>query len=91
MGDHQQAAEYYQLDPKTIRRMIARGKLKARPVGERSIRVDRLPRPQYRIGVPRRPRRAAYQPVRSYAVSQRYGWAVRPATATLALNPPSRT
>jgi excisionase family DNA binding protein len=36
-----QAAEYYQLDPKTIRRMIAQGKLKARRVGERSIRVDR--------------------------------------------------
>jgi excisionase family DNA binding protein len=36
-----QAAEYYQLDPKTIRRMIAHGKLKARRVGERSIRVDR--------------------------------------------------
>ena len=27
-----QAAEYYQLDPKTIRRMIAHGKLKARRV-----------------------------------------------------------
>jgi excisionase family DNA binding protein len=36
-----QAAEYYQLDPKTIRRMIARGKLKARRIGEKSIRVDR--------------------------------------------------
>jgi excisionase family DNA binding protein len=36
-----QAAEYYQLDPKTIRRMIAHGKLQARRVGERSIRVDR--------------------------------------------------
>ena len=36
-----QAAEYYQLDPKTIRRMIAQGKLKARRVGERNIRVDR--------------------------------------------------
>jgi excisionase family DNA binding protein len=36
-----QAAEYYRLDPKTIRRMIARSKLKARRVGERSIRVDR--------------------------------------------------
>ena len=36
-----QAAEYYQLDPKTIRRMIAHGKLKARRIGERSIRVDR--------------------------------------------------
>jgi excisionase family DNA binding protein len=36
-----QAADYYQLDPKTIRRIIAHGKLKARCVGERSIRVDR--------------------------------------------------
>ena len=36
-----QAAEFYQLDPKTIRRMIAHGKLRARRVGERSIRVDR--------------------------------------------------
>jgi excisionase family DNA binding protein len=36
-----QAAEYYQLDPKTIRRMITQDKLKARRVGERSIRVDR--------------------------------------------------
>ena len=36
-----QAAEYYQLDSKTIRRMIAQGKLKARRVGEGSIRVDR--------------------------------------------------
>lgn len=36
-----QAAEYYELGPKTIRRMIAHGKLKARRVGERSIRVDR--------------------------------------------------
>jgi excisionase family DNA binding protein len=36
-----QVADYYQLDPKTIRRMIAHGKLKARRVGERSIRVDR--------------------------------------------------
>jgi len=36
-----QAVEYYQLDPKTIRRMIALGKLEARHVGERSIRVDR--------------------------------------------------
>ena len=33
-----QAAEYYQLDPKTIRRMIAQGKLKARRVGEKHPR-----------------------------------------------------
>jgi excisionase family DNA binding protein len=38
-----QAAEYYRLDPKTIRRMIAHGKLKARRVVVRGVHVDREP------------------------------------------------
>lgn len=37
----QQSAEYLGVDPKTIRRYIAQGRLKAKRVGPRLIRVDR--------------------------------------------------
>jgi excisionase family DNA binding protein len=37
----QQAAEYLGVDPKTIRRYIAQGRIKAARVGPRLIRVDR--------------------------------------------------
>jgi hypothetical protein len=39
-----QVADYYQLDPKTIRRMIAHGKLKARRRGEEDLPSAELPR-----------------------------------------------
>ncbi|ULN38850.1 helix-turn-helix domain-containing protein [Mycolicibacterium smegmatis] len=37
----QQAAAYLGVDPKTIRRYIAQGRIKAARVGPRLIRVDR--------------------------------------------------
>jgi excisionase family DNA binding protein len=37
----QQAAVHYDVDPKTVRRWIAAGRLKATRVGPRLIRVDR--------------------------------------------------
>ncbi|MFN6542799.1 helix-turn-helix domain-containing protein [Mycolicibacterium nivoides] len=37
----QQAAEYLGVDPKTVRRYIAQGRIKAARVGPRLIRVDR--------------------------------------------------
>ncbi|MGV0581388.1 helix-turn-helix domain-containing protein [Mycolicibacterium elephantis] len=36
-----QAAEYYQISDRTVRKMIANGDLKAKRIGSRSIRIDR--------------------------------------------------